>query len=75
MDHKNGVYSWGMNNFGQLAEDAKVVPESCLPREIRFFIGKSAVQVFAGEYCSTVVTKANLIFAWGCVFLLLLLYF
>ncbi len=66
LDHKGTVYSWGINNFGQLAEDPKV-SSIMTPREIKFFSGKNVVQMYAGDFTSCVVTKANIVYVWGCV--------
>lgn len=59
------VYSWGYNNFGQLAEDPNITQEVILPKILKFFVGKNALQAYAGDFSSAAVTKSNILYVWG----------
>ncbi len=67
VDNKCTVFSWGLNVYGQLGEDPKAALEVSRPRELKFFAGKNAVQIYAGDYTSCAVTKANIVYLWGLV--------
>ena len=67
IDYRGTILSWGSNTFGQQAEDPSATPEVTRPREVKFFAGKNAVQIYAGDFTSCVITKSNILYFWGLV--------
>ena len=61
----NKVFSWGMNDHGQLGIGCAKSDKYYEPQLVEFFNDKKIVQVCCGERHSLVLTEEGVVYGWG----------
>nr|XP_018911932.1 PREDICTED: uncharacterized protein LOC109040440 isoform X2 [Bemisia tabaci] len=59
----NGVYSWGLSNYGQLGVGG--LKNSPIPRIVETLSEESIISVAAGQYHSLAISANGLLWTWG----------
>jgi alpha-tubulin suppressor-like RCC1 family protein len=64
IDSAGQVYSWGLNNYGQLGNTSKLTNST--PKILHGFGGKKVIDVACGDTFCLALTSEGEVFSWGC---------